>query len=157
KQGLACKPDRQPERTLGKWHRYLFLARDQPWLVAPLEPHDSEQIDNAWPEPLVHAVLGASRQAGPMIYGNRDDPCACAPVQRRQEPMHVIEVRQLDIGLTIEELDATTRVGRSIPQQPGTHSVGDTRLQPAEPGVAPHYTVAHKKAHIRVHRFVARG
>src|SRR5687767_8789083 len=58
------------------------------------EPANTEQIDDPHPQPIVQAVFGLATHARAMPYrhGNHFGPGAL--IQRRQEPMHVIEVRQ---------------------------------------------------------------
>jgi hypothetical protein len=56
--------------------------------------------------------------------------------QGREEPVHVVEIRQLEERGPAERLQAASRVGDAVAEEAGAHRVGHTRGQAADGRVA---------------------
>ena len=69
----------------------------------------------------------------PVIHRHGYYAGARALKQRRQEAVHVIELRQLHVGRTAHHLDAAARVRRAIAEHARAHAIRDARLQRRKP------------------------
>src|SRR3954449_2192716 len=55
------------------------------------------------------------------------DPPAVAEEKRRQEAVHVLEIRQFQVGLAAKRLDAAGRVAGRVLEKSAAEAIGDAR------------------------------
>ena len=79
--------------------------------------------------------------AGPVPHLDRHDSTARAQEQRREEAVHVIELRNGEERLPLEQLEAAARIGRVVAEHAPAHAVGDPRRHALEPRIAPRLPV----------------
>ncbi len=70
----------------------------------PLQPHDSQQIDDPHPEPVEHAIFRHSFVTRPVIDGHREYGPSFAQHQRRKESVHMVEIGQIQEERLREQL-----------------------------------------------------
>src|SRR4051794_18965218 len=99
---------------------------------AVLEPQHTRQIHEADPEPVEYPIMRAPVTAHTVMDGSRGDPPPAPKKQRRQEAMHVVEVRQLEERGAVEELEAASRIGSRIAEPAPSDAVRDSRWQPLD-------------------------
>src|SRR5690606_8650003 len=122
----------------GQRNRYPARACRYAWSEPPaLQPHHAEQDDNAGPEPVANAVLRAAVTARAMMHGEGQNLVTTLLHERRQEAVHVVERRELEVIGAIEHLEPAARVTDAVVQQPATRGVGDTRRDAAQPAIVP--------------------
>src|SRR6185437_4403165 len=101
-----------------------IAGNDLRGLSAALQPHDAEEIDDADPQAIEGAVIGAPALARPVIDDHRHGLPALALHQRRQEAMDVVEERQVEEDIPAEELQPAAGIGRAVAEELRAHRVG---------------------------------
>src|SRR5262245_33327984 len=81
------------------------------------KPHHARQVDHAGPQPIVDPVLGLAALPRAMVDRQRADLATLLPNQRRQESVHVVELRQAQELGTAEYLDAAAGVAHAVLQE----------------------------------------
>ena len=89
------------------------------------EPPDAGQIEDADPEPVEQAVIGPARMARPVDHVHMGDPVALALDERRHEAVERVEIRQRQVDVAAERLEAAAGVAGAVLQDAAAHAVGD--------------------------------
>src|SRR5919205_2041431 len=93
------------------------------------QPPDSGKIENAYPKPIAHPVMGRAVPSRPV---DDVDIAHVVPIpahQRRQEPMQAVEIRQVQENVAPECLEAATGVAGAVAQDRAANAVGHTGLE----------------------------
>jgi len=112
--GKRSEPDPDPE-ILGA-HRPGSCRR----------AHHAHEIQDAGPEPVPYPVLGLPVATSAVIDRNCTDCTAAGLDERWQEPVHVIECRQLEKTLTPEYFQAAAGIANTVMQEGRPYAVCDT-------------------------------
>src|SRR3954469_4331364 len=99
-----CRVPFRVDHRPGPRRRNEHLCRRHD-LGASRQPHDADEIDDTRPEPVPDAIMRSTREARSMIDRNADHTATSAPDERGHEPVHVIEVRELEEQRTPEHLE----------------------------------------------------
>src|SRR3954452_21180206 len=107
------------------WSCVMGILRDsRPNLPAHKPPHPG-QVEQADPEPVEHAVMGAAGATRSMIDRNRGDPPPAPEEQGAKIAMHVIELRHRQESGPLEQLEAAAGVGSPVAQHPAPNGIRD--------------------------------
>jgi hypothetical protein len=76
------------------------------------------------PQPVEHAIVGAPARARAVVHVDRQRCAAVALHERRQEAVHVIEERQIQIGAAENQLQSAAGVRGRIAEHARANAVG---------------------------------
>ena len=89
------------------------------------KPHHPEEVYDALSQPVERAVVRRPVMAWPVLDVDRNYLSAMLMNQGRQEPVHVVERRQLKKELPGNDFQSATAVRGTIAQNPAAYTVGD--------------------------------
>ena len=90
------------------------------------QPRDSRKVHNARHQTAERVIVRTAVLSRSMIDGMRHDSTSCPHDQRREESMHVIEMRQGHERLATEHFDPAAAVRRVVVQNSTTNTVGQS-------------------------------
>lgn len=106
---------------------FLTVQLNLRYTSAMYQPGNAGEVQQSVKEPPKGIIMGSSVQTRTMMHRHRLYLTTRAHNQCREEPMHVIEPRQLQKHSTIKHFDAAPGIRSSVRQNSPPHSVGDTR------------------------------
>src|SRR5262245_39343325 len=84
--------------------------------LAPKQPPYPEQVENADPEPVPHAVIGHAVPTRPVDHVDIADLKAFAADQRRQEAVQSVEIGERQEEVAAERLQAAAGIAGAVAQ-----------------------------------------
>ena len=114
-----------------------------------LQPQDPDQVGNADPEAVEHAVMGAAVPAWAVVHRHRRDPPAAPEKEGGEKAMHMVELGQREEAIPAEQLESGAAVACGVAQKPSADRIGHATGEPLDPRILATAPLAHDETKVR--------
>jgi hypothetical protein len=114
-----------------------------------LKPQDPDQVGDAGPEPVEHAVMGAAVPARTVVHRHRRDPPAAPEKEGGEKAMHMVEVGNRQKAFPAEQLEPAAAVARGVAQTPFADRIGHATSDALDPWILPAASFSNEEPKIR--------